>query len=385
MLIKSTLQLVWSLLVHGALFVIPALVLSYVAYYLISLPARRREQGRLFLHLLDTWLRHGRPIEQTIIAVANSRDRSIGLRFHLAAAYIEEGHRLPVALEKSRLLPRAVVAMIAAGQQAGDFRKVLPACHTHMADAQSGLRSAMNYLLVLVLGMAPVGLFLIGFLNTFISPKVVEVFAGMSEGEPPTWLPFFLGAAHIGYWIEVAMLLALGIAALLYLIGPDTPDWLRRMAISVIDWAAWLVPWKRLRIKRNFTAILAILLDGGMPEPQALRLAGMSTANRVFERRVARVIDQLSTGCPLPKALVALDDGGELHWRLTSAIHERSSFSTALRGWLDALDARAFQQEQTAAHLLSTLFVVVNGIVVGCVCGAFFGMLIELTNRVVLW
>jgi hypothetical protein len=105
----------------------------------------------------------------------------------------------------------------------------------------------------------------------------------------------------------------------------------------------------------------------------------------VFERRVARVIDQLATGCPLPKALAALDDGGELHWRLTSAIHERSSFSTALRGWLDALDARAFQQEQTAAHLLSTLFVVVNGTVVGCVCGAFFGMLIELTNRVVLW
>jgi type II secretory pathway component PulF len=385
MLSEPTLRVVWSLMVHGSLYLVPVLVISYVTYYLISLPARRREQGRLFLQLLDLWLRNGRPLEQTIISAANSRDRSIGLRFHLAAAYVEEGHRLPVALEKSRLLPRAVVAMIAAGEHAGDIRKVLPACHTHMIDARSGLRSAMNYLLVLILGLAPAALFLLRFVKDFISPKVVEIFEAMSEGALPAWLQFFLSAVHIGFWIEAAMLIILGITAFLYLIGPDTPDWLRRIALSATDLVAWRVPWKRSRIKRNFTAILAVLLDAGMPESVALRLAGMCSANCIFERRVASVIAQLSSGIPLPKALATLDDGGELHWRLTNAIHERSSFSIALRGWLDALDARAFQQEQTAAHLLSTLFVVVNGVVVGCVCAAFFGMLVELTNRTALW
>jgi hypothetical protein len=136
--------LLLSLFVHGLFFVAPVLVFSYLAYFFLSLPAGRREQARLFLHVLETCVRDGKPVEPAIVAMAETHDRSPGLRFHLTAAYVEEGDRLATALAKSRLVPRPIIAMLAAGERIGDVRKVLPACRRQLQDARSGVRSALN-------------------------------------------------------------------------------------------------------------------------------------------------------------------------------------------------------------------------------------------------
>jgi type II secretory pathway component PulF len=375
-----------SLLLHALFFVLPVLVLSYIAYFLLSLPARRQEQARLFLHVLDTCLREGRPVEQTLVSIAATQDRSPGLRFHLAAAYVEEGDRLAAALEKSRLLPRAVVAMLKAGEHIGDVRKVLPACHRRLQDSRSGLCGAMNYFLVLVLGLAPIALWLMWVLAIIVLPKMREVVDSMSGGEASTfWTDFLLVSLRCGVWVETTFVAGLFLAAMLYLCGPSAPNWLLVITARFVDRIAWLVPWKRRRMQRNFAGILAVLLDSGVPEPEALRLASAATDNVVFRSRTERAVQQLAAGEPLANALAQLDGAGEFRWRLTNAAHGGGGFVPALRGWLESLDARAFQQEQGAAHLLTTGLVVVNGVVVGCICAGVFGTLTYLIDFCALW
>ena len=375
-----------SLLLHALFFVVPAIVLSYVAYFLLSLPARRQEHARLFLHLLETCLRDARPVEQSIVAMAGTQDRSPGLRFHLAASYIEEGDRLAIALEKSRLLPRAVTAMLAAGEHIGDVRKVLPACRMQLQDARSGLRGAMNHFLVLVLGLAPIALWLIWVLTVIVLPKMREVVKGMTDGEgTPFWSDFFELSLRWGMRIEASLMIVLLGTAILYLCGPGTPRWLFNISGHVVDRLAWLVPWKRRRMQRNFAGILAVLLDSGVPEPEALRLAAAASGNLIFRYRAERAVQRLASGGNLASAVAALDDAGEFRWRLTNAAHGRAGFGPALRGWLAALDARAFQQEQAAAHLITTGLVLLNGVTVGCICAGMFGTLTSLINSCLLW
>jgi len=62
------------------------------------------------------------------------------------------------------------------------------------------------------------------------------------------------------------------------------------------------------------------------------------------------------------------------------ARHSPHGFMAALSGWLESLDAKAFQQEQAAAQVVSTLMVGLNGLLVGMFAVAMFLPLIKLMN-----
>src|SRR5580692_9445543 len=127
--------------------------------------------------------------------------------------------------------------------------------------------------------------------------------------------------------------------------------------------------------------MLALLLDGAVPAAEAVRLAGESTANEICRRRARRVIAALQTGAKLAEAVRTFDDTGEFHWRLTNATHAHGGFLGALRGWHEALDAKAFQQEETATHALTSGLVILNGIVVGLIAIGMYGMLVMLLRQ----
>ena len=114
----------------------------------------------------------------------------------------------------------------------------------------------------------------------------------------------------------------------------------------------------------------------------ALRLAGNCTANEICRRRSLLVIAAIEQGTKLDDAVRAFDDSGEFHWRLTNATQARGGFLDALRGWHEALDARAFQQEETATHALTSGLVILNGVVVGLVAIAMFGLLVMILKGV---
>src|SRR5256885_15147132 len=68
---------------------LPICGLFYALYFFVSLPLRRQERARLFLDLLETGLKQGHSLERPILSAAEAPGRSLGVRFHLLAAYLE--------------------------------------------------------------------------------------------------------------------------------------------------------------------------------------------------------------------------------------------------------------------------------------------------------
>jgi type II secretory pathway component PulF len=202
----------------------------------------------------------------------------------------------------------------------------------------------------------------------------------------PLWplTKFVFGLADSGWLIgfEIFIFLLLIAATLLYIGGPQFARWFQFRGLPFVDWIAWKIPWKQKRLQRTFSAMLAVLLDSGVPEGEAVRLAGDCTANKICGRRAQRVIATIKQGTKLDDAVRAFDDSGEFHWRLTNATHARGGFLGALRGWHEALDAKAFQQEEATAHAVTSGLVVLNGLLVALIVTAMFGMLVAVLNRV---
>jgi len=74
------------LLIWLILWLAPVAFVTCTASYLLSLPMRRQERARFFLDLLEQGLKEGRTPEQTLVSVSQSRDGSLGPRFHVLAA-----------------------------------------------------------------------------------------------------------------------------------------------------------------------------------------------------------------------------------------------------------------------------------------------------------
>jgi type II secretory pathway component PulF len=371
-------QFLFVLFWYAVLILLPGGAFAVLMHFLLSLPMQRRDRALFFLDLLETVLQRGQPVEQAIIAAAENHDRAIGVRFFMAAAHIESGARLGEALEKEpRFLPPQVNAMLSAGEKLGDLKKVLPACREVLRIAPDTVRTTMHYMVAILLIFAPVACWLITMLSVFVLPRFKEIAAEMST---PIW-PFTLFVFHLNdsrvlVGFEILVFLALVTVVVIYIGGPGLVRRFQFRSVPIVDWIAWRIPWKQKKLQRTFSAMLAVLLDGGIPEAEAVRLAGDSTANEICRHRTRRVLAALEKGVKLDEAVRAFDDTGEFHWRLTNAVHARGGFLHALRGWHEALDAKAFQQEETATHVFTSGLVILNGLVVALIATSMFGMLV---------
>jgi type II secretory pathway component PulF len=372
--------LIW----YGVFILVPGGAFSVLMHFLLSLPMRRRDRALFFLDLVETVLQRGQPLEQAILAAAENHDRAIGVRFFIVAAHIENGDRLGEALAKEpRFLPPQVNAILRAGEKLGDLKKVLPACREVLRIAPDTVRSTTHYMVAILLIFAPVACWLITILSIFVVPQFKALAAGMGVRVWPfTLFVFALNDSHLLVGFEIALFVMLLALAALYIGGPGFVRWFQFRSVPIVDWIAWRVPWKQKKLQRTFSAMLAVLLDGGVPEAEAVRLAGDSTANEICRRRAQRVLAALEKGVKLDDAVRTFDDSGEFHWRLTNATHAHSGFLNALRGWHEALDAKAFQQEEAATHILTSGLVILNGLVVALIATAMFGMLVMILRGV---
>jgi type II secretory pathway component PulF len=385
--LQAIAALALAFVVYLLLGLLPVCGAIYLIYFLLTLPLRRNERARVFLDLLELGLREGRTPEATITEVSHSRDRSLGVRFHLLAAHLEQGLRLGQALEQvPRLLPPQVRAMLRTGERIGDIRKVLPACRLLLRDSVSEVRGALNYLILLAFALTPAMFIVPIILRIYVLPKFKEVFAGMLDGQQlPAFTRLVFDVNGISTAIQVVIIAIVSLAMLAYVGGPRLRAWLHPFFPGAQDWMLFRLPWRHKRLQRDFSAMLAVLLDAEVPETEAVQLAAQSTANLAIVRRAEKVCGLLRDGVKLPEAIRALDNSQELQWRLANALRRGAGFVRALTGWHEALDAKAFQLEQAAAQITTTVLVLVNGLLVASFLIAVFLVLITLINAAALW
>ena len=167
LVLAALLFAVWVALLSGVL---------YAIHFFLTLPMRRAERARLFLDVLETALKTGQPVEEALISVARSHDLTMGVRFYILAAWLENNLPLGDALAKvPRFLPPQVAAMLRAGEKIGDLGKVLPACRQLLKDGLSKTRAAISYLVILTFVITPMGILVFAVMQVFIIPKFLEI------------------------------------------------------------------------------------------------------------------------------------------------------------------------------------------------------------------
>ena len=367
----------WILLLGGA-------GCSLLLYLLVSLPLRRQERARILVDLVEVRENPGQSLVEALVSMSRTRDPSLGVGFHLLAAHLEAGRSFGTALELvPRLLPVGIRRVLAAGEELGDCRRVVPLCRQMLEDAAGTVRMMANHILLLLLVSLPMIVVSVAILGFYI-PRIREL--GMEFGRT---LPPMLDAALS--LLPPVLILLCGLVLLLYVVtlfhygGPRLRQWMEFGFSPLLDRCFLWIPWQRTRIHRDFSLMLGWLLDQGVSETRALEQAAACTANSAFVRRVESCRTALASGQSLEQAILKLKGAPQLAWRLGLASRHSRGFRAALRGWWEWLHARARRQEQIAAQLLGAILVLFNAFILVIVATSTFHILTEVIEEAVLW
>ena len=373
-----------AILLWVLIWFLPVTLLSIGFYFLVTIPARRDERARLALEILASGLASGHSPEQTMVAVSRTREKAVGARFHLVAAYIEQGCRLSVAVDQvPNFVPAGVAGLLQVGEATQDYPRCIQAAREIVAAPITRTATAIHYAFALLCVLVPTAFLVLPWWQLWIWPRFVQIYADMATGPMPGYSRIIsenLGWLAAIYGLTAGLFLA-GFA--LYLAAPriaPTQSWVGRM----IDKASYAFSWRRMRLKRDFSLCLTMLLEKEFPEREAVLMAAKGTGNRRMMGKAARAVDLLEQGSPLSEALQVFDGTGEFQWRMANALRS-PGFLASLHGWHEALDAEAWRREETAAHALSAGILIANGVFVGLFITGVFWVLVTLIHQEALW
>ena len=386
----ETIETIIVLTCWFGVFVAPVALVLGCVYFVVTWPFRYLERARFLIDVVAAAVADGRSPERTFIDLSRRHERAFGPKLHLLAAHLERGLTLAQGLEKvPKLVPPAVATMLRVGEEIRDMGKVLPAARRLLSDEMSHAREAQYHAVALATATSLMGALMIAMLGTTVFPKFDAIMADMDEGRGLIgWMLYSVFSPdRIGTWVVgvLAWIALMWGWMLLCVGGIERFVWTQMQSprLAALIWH-WL-PWRYKRLQRDFSYMLALLLDAHVPEARAVAMAATGTANPGIEQRAWHVVQDLQAGVWLPGAIQHLDDKGQLEWRIQHATFGQRSFSQALLGWQESLDTDAAKEERVAIELTNLAVVLLNGLLVALVTISVFQFLTQMTDLTQPW
>ncbi|MEJ2182151.1 MAG: type II secretion system F family protein [Nitrospirota bacterium] len=316
----------------------------------------QREGGHLpsATRQLAVLLHSGVPLVEALRALSEEkggrlRGILVGIREQVAS-----GSSLARSLEgHPGLFPEFYRNMVAAGEQSGNLDTVLMRLADYL-EFQDSVREKVRTALMYPVFMAAVSVLVLGFLFTFVVPKIVTIFEDTQSALPFLTVALIaISNLFVHYWW--ALLLGAALAAL----------GIRRFFRSHKSRADRLLfrPLESLYLTR-FARTLGFLLEGGLPVLRAMELAGKASGNAWLSERSRVAALKVKEGgrlsaslAGLPPVLLELIATGERSGQLAAVLEQ------AGKSYETEFDRRI----QRGLALLEPAMILTMGVVVGLI------------------
>ncbi len=216
---------------------------------------------------------------------------------------LAEGAGLSRALAaEPDLFSENYVAMVAAGEASGALDTVLERLAQFLED-QEALRSTVVTALIYPILMVMVGGGVIGFLLTFVVPKIVKAFVESKASLPLITVVVMAVSNFLQHWWWAVLLVGIGAFYGARRLLRDKERQLKRDRWLVrIPYLGSLVTCLALA---RCSRVLGLLLASGVPMARAIEISGEVTSNRAFQTDLAQVRDEVIQGRSLATSLGA--------------------------------------------------------------------------------
>jgi type II secretory pathway component PulF len=356
--------------------------IGVAAYFVLSAPFRRIDCANLVVELNELAAATGKNPEDLFKQLGGLGVGGVphARKFSRLSDLMKSGRSFIESLRGFHsLLPGEVFGAMELARNERGSQLLAKLSRAHLEDGVSRAQNSFKLFSSSLLILIPTSLLIgIGAMN-FIMPKFKDVLADMLGSSRLPEIPlFFLNLYDSGLATGLAMVIStllivfVAFLTVAHLFGLSASHNTGSLLNRLFSRLAWLMPWRRNRIKRNFIWIFCELLDNGVAEAEAIETAAAATKNSVVRGRAAKAANDLRNGQPLAKALRRFDRRADLAWRVENAGHGSATFRETLDGWTNHLSALAYKQQQSAFYYAFTLLTLFNGLCVLCIALVIF-------------
>ncbi len=349
-----------------------------LAYFVLSAPFRRIDCANMVVELNELAAATDKDPKQLFCQLGSGAVGGVpyARKFSKLYGLMENGHDFIDSLRQFySLLPGEIFGAMELARKERCAPLMAKLSKAHFEDGVSGASQSFKLfssgLLILIPTslMAAVGAF------AHIIPRFKDVLYDMiGYGEMPFVPDLLIQIYESGLMLLVPVFLisVMIFLTVLHLFNFSAAHNTKMYMNKLYSFISWLLPWRRNRIKRNFMWILCDLLDSGISEVEAIKIAAEATKNSLVCSRARKAISDLEKGQPLAQALRRFDCRADLAWRVENAAHGSSSFRETLEGWTNHLSALAYKQQQAAFYYFFSAMMLINGCLVLCMGLIFF-------------
>jgi type II secretory pathway component PulF len=307
--------------------------------------------------------RAGLPLDQGLAALAREMGRGRLQRVTAdIAADLKNGHTLPQSLERQgSRVPPFYAGLVAAGVRTGRISEVLATLTVYarsIADLRSIVIGALYYpAIVLVLAFA-----LFGLLFAFLLPQFEKIFSELKIRLPAV-TEFLIGVSH-HVWLILAIPLAIFVVVLfvgLFLKNSERGRRAWARFVYAMPIVGTLIRSSRLAA---FTDLLGILVDHGLPLPEAFGLAGAACSDPLMSAAAKDVQADLSQGIPLGEVYRKRKLVPELIAWMTAMGEQRGSLGTTLHHVADLYKRQTEMRANLLRNVLPPLIIIFTACII---------------------
>ena len=341
---------------------------------------RTRRQRKPSLQELATFttqlanlLKCGMPL--TVALQSMSHLESKGIPGQVSAELrqdVMEGRSLSDAMTKqSGIFSDLYRNMVQAGEQSGALTEVLKRLADHFerfAEVQSRFMSALIYPCV----VASVGVVIIIFFMTFMLPKFMSIFTGLSVPLPLATqilmkISTFFGS--LTNWIIMGLVGA--VLGVLWVRFKATPDGKRKIDSWKMN-APIVGKVVRLNLFGQFARTLSTLLINGVPVLTALKITEAIVPNTMVKEAIARTREQVTDGKTIAQPLAQSKLFPQLMIDLLKIGEDTGDVPGALQNIADTYENELSVQLRVLTNLIEPAMIILMAIGVG---GLLFSIL----------
>ena len=342
-----------------------------------SLFSRKKNLADTFFQL-SLLLRSGIPLVEAIKIIAKSAKHARLKNALLeTAARVSEGMRFSDALLRyPNIFDAIYVQLIKASEQVGRLSAVLADIAVYEEDKRKNsdkLSSAMIYpMTVLILGLG-----VLGFLLTFVVPKMEAIFASMKQ-DIPTATKFLLKTS--AFLEEYGFILLIFILFLIFFIRYMYKN--NKKFRFMIDRRLYKINLIAEISAAKFAHVLAFQLKEGLPLTDAIYFAGETVNNSYLKTVISDVRTQVQSGT---RFSAAIRNGGvfpELFPAAVSTGESSGNLPELLERVNEFYSKQADKLISSFVSIIEPLFIVFIGVLVGFIVVSIMEPLFQMNTLV---
>ncbi len=282
---------------------------------------------------------------------------------------VQKGESFSDALEvHGGVFPTLFSAMVGAGEASGSLDVIMQRLSDYYANQNkisNTIKSAMIYPIILVvLTIAVViGVFV------FIMPTFTDLYEDENQMPMLTKAMVNIGNFLVSYWYIVISLTAALIFAFIY--GMKVPSFRLKWDRFIIKGPGF----GKLVVKiytARFAQTMASLYSSGLPMVECLKRSSDTLNNSYISLKFRDIIDEVKSGETLSSSVQRADIFDSMFCSIIFVGEEAGALDDILAKTAAYYDEEADSAVKRLCAMLEPVMLIVLGVVIGLVCGAFF-------------